>query len=74
MTHQTAGFHATTRKGSLEGYHGTFAVMFIVFLVVALASLLFTQDWRTYLPGAEGARSMLNGVKTAVYTVISQLS
>jgi light-harvesting complex 1 beta chain len=74
MTHQTAGFHATTREASLEGYHGTFAVMFIVFLVVALASLLFTQDWRTYLPGAEGARSMLNGVKTAVYTVISQLS
>jgi hypothetical protein len=36
--------------------------------------MLFTQDWRTFLPGAEGARSMLGGVKTAVYTVISQLS
>jgi hypothetical protein len=49
-------------------------VIFIVFFVVALASMLLAQDWRTYLPGAEGARSMLDGVKSAVYTVISQLS
>jgi hypothetical protein len=36
--------------------------------------MLFAQNWRTVLPGADGARSMFDGVKTAVYTVISQLS
>ena len=74
MAQETAVFHATHPQGSLKGFQGTFVVIFIVFLLVALASMLFTQDWRTYLPGAEGARSMLNGVKSAVYTVISQLS
>ncbi|MCA3131628.1 MAG: light-harvesting protein [Rhodocyclaceae bacterium] len=48
--------------------------MFIVFLMLALASLLFAQNWRSLLPGAEGARSVLDGVKSAVYTVMSQLS
>ena len=75
MTYESAGHPmATRREGSLEGFQGIFVVMFIVFAVVALASMLSTQNWRTYLPGAEGARSMFDGVKSAVYTVISQLS
>jgi light-harvesting complex 1 beta chain len=74
MAHETAGYHSTHHEGSLEGFHGIFVVMFIVFLAVALASLLCAQNWRTFLPGAEGARSMFDGVKSAVYTVISQLS
>ena len=49
-------------------------MIFIAFLGLALASMLFTQNWRTSLPGAEGAKSMLSGIKSAVYTVISQLS
>ncbi len=74
MTHETAVFHPTRREGSLEGFQGIFVVIFIVFFVVALASMLLALNWRTFLPGAEGARSMLDGVKSAVYTVISQLS
>ena len=74
MAHETAGYHSTHREGSLEGFQGIFVVMFVVFLAVALASMLCAQNWRSFLPGAEGARSMLDGVKTAVYTVISQLS
>lgn len=74
MTQETAGFHPTHRAGSLEGFQGIFAVMFIVFLFVAMASMLCFQNWRNFLPGAEGARSMLDGVKSAVYTVISQLN
>ena len=74
MTQEAADFHTVHRMGSLEGFKGIFLVTFIVFLAVALASMLFAQNWRTYLPGAEGARSMFDGVKTAVYTVISQLS
>ncbi len=74
MAQETADLHTTHRMGSLEGFKGIFVVTFIVFLAVALASMLFAQNWRTFLPGAEGARSMFDGVKTAVYTVISQLS
>ena len=75
MTYESAGHPmATRREGSLKGFQGIFVVMFIVFAVVALASMLSAQNWRTFLPGAEGARSMFDGVKSAVYTVISQLS
>jgi hypothetical protein len=58
----------------LKGFHGIYVVTFIAFLLLALASLLCLQNWRSLLPGAEGARSMLDGVRTAVYTVISQLN
>jgi len=74
MAHESAGYHPTHHEGSLKGFQGIFVVMFIVFLAVALASMLCAQNWRSFLPGAEGARSMLDGVKSAVYTVISQLS
>ena len=74
MTQETFGTHSIHPASSLKGFQGIFVVMFVVFLVVALASMLCLQNWRSFLPGAEGARSMLDGVKSAVYTVISQLS
>jgi light-harvesting complex 1 beta chain len=74
MTHDSTNLHSTHPRGSLKGFQGIFVVMFVVFLCVAMASMLCLQNWRTFLPGAEGARSMLDGVKSAVYTVISQLS
>ena len=79
MTQEIVAGHLAQRregplKDSLSGFHGIYAVTFIVFLLLALASLVCLQNWRSLLPGAEGARSMLDGVKTAVYTVISQLS
>jgi light-harvesting complex 1 beta chain len=78
MTHEPTSFHPSHQDGTpaktLDGFQGIFCVMFVVFLVVAMASMLCFQNWRTFLPGAEGARSMLDGVKSAVYTVISQLS
>jgi succinate-acetate transporter protein len=74
MAHETAAFHSTRREGSLEGFQAIFVVMFIVFLLLALASVVCAKNWRTLLPGAEGARSVLDGVKSAVYTVMAQLS
>ncbi len=75
MTQEFASLTASTRhESTLSGFRGIFVVMFVVFGVVALASMLCAQNWRTYLPGAEGASSMFDGVKSAVYTVISQLS
>jgi len=51
-----------------------YAAIFIVFLLVALASQLFHWNWRTSLPGAEDARSVWSGVQSAAYTLMSQLT
>jgi thiosulfate reductase cytochrome b subunit len=59
---------------SLKGFHTIFAALFLAFLVLVLVAPLFNQNWRSLLPGAEGARSAWDGVRCAVYTVISQLS
>lgn len=50
-----------------------FVVLFAVFMTVALASSLLTLHWRDWLPGAEGERSLIGGVKSAVYTAMSHV-
>lgn len=65
--------HSAVRPGSLQGSRSTFAVIFIAFLMMAMVALLLGQDWRSLLPGAEGEQSVLGGVKSAVYTVMSEL-
>jgi hypothetical protein len=74
MANSNIGMNSTRRDSSLKGFHVIFFGIFIVFLLLALVSMVCAQSWRTLLPGAEGANSMLDGVKSAVYTVISQLS
>ena len=66
--------HASSFTKPLEGLHRVFIVLFGAFLALAVCGQLLTWNWRTWLPGAEGARSMWHGVKSAVYTVISHLS
>jgi len=58
----------------LDGLYLTFLVMFVIFLVLAVLGQMLFWNWRTWLPGAEGAQSMWDGSKSAVYTVISHLS
>jgi hypothetical protein len=65
--------HSAVRKGSLQGSQSTFVVIFIAFLLLAMVALLLGQNWRDLLPGAEGEQSVLGGVKSAVYTVMSEL-
>jgi len=50
-----------------------FTVSFVLFLVVALIAQPLGGQWRSWLPGAEGVKSMTGGVKAAVYTFMSQL-
>jgi len=63
-----------TPQSSLAGFRYFFVVLFFVFLALAIVGQMFFLNWRTWLPGAEGTQSMLGSVKSAVYTVISQLS
>lgn len=50
-----------------------FALGFAVFLVIALMGTAMGLHWRTWLPGAEGMKSIFGGVKAAVYTFMSHV-
>jgi light-harvesting complex 1 beta chain len=60
-------------KEDLRAFYGIFAVSFVVFLAVALIAQMLGWQWRSWLPGAEGVKSLTGGVKAAVYTFMSHL-
>ena len=74
MTHPNDRTTTAQSHDHFDGYGVTYVLLFLVFMVPALAGQLLVLDWRSWLPGAEGSTSTLDGVKSSVYTVISQLS
>lgn len=62
------------RKSDRVAFHGIFVVSFVVFLVIALLAQLLGLQWRPWLPGAEGAKSLIDGVRSAVYSFMSYLT
>ena len=58
----------------LKEFRYLYVVLFCVFLLLAMMGQVLFMDWRNWLPGAEGTQPMLGSVKSAVYTVISQLN
>jgi light-harvesting complex 1 beta chain len=72
--------HQSARNGSAASHGGigndsrvVFLGMFVAFLLIALLGAVLGGHWRTWLPGAEGVKSVTGGVKAAVYTVMSHL-
>ncbi len=61
-------------KNDSKTYYAIFAVGFAVFLVIALVAQMLGAQWRSWLPGAEGVKSVTGGVKAAVYTFMSHLT
>ena len=55
-------------------FSGIFFVSFVVFLTIALCAQMVALPWRSWLPGAEGQKSLVGGVKTSVYTFMSYLN
>jgi light-harvesting complex 1 beta chain len=51
-----------------------FVPSFAVFLAIALVGQVLGWHWRSWLPGAEGVKSIFGGVKAAVYTFMSHLT
>ncbi len=51
-----------------------FVAAFMLFLAVALVGQTLGLQWRSWLPGAEGVKSVTGGVKAAVYTFMSHLN
>ena len=60
-------------KAASFSFYGIFAVGFVLFLAIALVAEAMGLQWRSWLPGAESAKSLTGGVKTAVYTFMSHL-
>ena len=59
--------------GDRHSFSLIFALGFVVFLAIALLGQLMGLHWRTWMPGAEGMKSIFGGVKAAVYTFMSHI-
>ena len=64
----------TVPKNDSVTFVGIFFVSFIVFLTIALCAQMVALPWRSWLPGAEGQKSLVGGVRTSVYTFMSYLN
>jgi light-harvesting complex 1 beta chain len=60
--------------GESRSFWVIFALGFAVFLAIAVVGQLLGWHWRTWLPGAEGVKSVFGGVKAGVYTFMSHLT
>jgi light-harvesting complex 1 beta chain len=74
MTHTANQALRVLPKKDSKTFVGIFLASFVVFLAVALMAQILTWQWRSWLPGAEGEKTMIGGVKAAVYTVMSQIT
>ncbi|MEY4285830.1 MAG: hypothetical protein EBV20_01675 [Betaproteobacteria bacterium] len=70
---QSVSNHHRESAGDSMAFRVIFLISFGLLFVLALLARLVGSDWRSLLPGAEGSTSMVQGVKTAVYTLMSQI-
>jgi light-harvesting complex 1 beta chain len=64
---------ATFIQQDRKSFRLLFVSAFVLFLAIALIGRTLGQPWRSWLPGAEGVKSVTGGVKAAVYTFMSHL-
>lgn len=64
---------AALTKEDRKAFFVIFASAFVVFMAIALVGQTLGMQWRSWLPGAEGVKSVTGGVKAAVYTFMSHL-
>lgn len=50
-----------------------FAPVFVIFFVASVSASLIGMQWRTFLPGAENSKGLIEGVNSAVYTLMSYI-
>lgn len=55
-------------------FHRIFMGSFLIFLVIAIVAHILAWQWRPWLPGSEGYRSMLEGVKAAAVNFLPFIS
>lgn len=74
MAHSIHAAPKSAVQQDARSYWPIFLLAFAVFMAIALAGSLLGWQWRSWLPGAEGVKSINGGVKAAVYTFMSHLS
>ena len=74
MADMTSASLQSLTKSDKVDFNGIFVVSVVVFLAIALLAQLLTLKWRPWLPGADGDKSLIHGVKSAVYTFMSYLT
>jgi light-harvesting complex 1 beta chain len=74
MAHAIKSDTSFISDSHLDGCRMMFVLIFFAFMALAVVGQLLALNWRTWLPGAEGTSTILVGVKSAVYTVISHLN
>lgn len=74
MDRATEGWTHRMRQDDSRVFFGIFVVGFVVLLGIALVAQLLTWPWRSWLPGAESEKSLIGGVKAAVYSFMSHLT
>jgi len=50
-----------------------FAPVFVIFFVASVSASLIGMQWRSFLPGAENSKGFIEGVNSAVYTLMSYI-
>jgi light-harvesting complex 1 beta chain len=73
MAHTTEAPARNWSQSATPASYVLFVATFLVFFTVAVAAQLLTLEWRAWFPGAEGERSLIGGVKSAVYTAMSHV-
>ena len=61
------------QTGSDLSFSGLFVVGFSIFLVIAVFAQMLALPWRSWMPGAEGEKSMVGGVRAAVQSFMSHI-
>jgi light-harvesting complex 1 beta chain len=73
MAETTDGSGRQLPEGACAASFVLFVATFVVFLAVALPAQLLALEWRGWFPGAEGEKSLIGGVKSAVYSAMSHI-
>jgi len=73
MQHTT--FHRSDRSATDDSYafKTIYLLAFSLLFVVAMLARMGGVNWREWLPGAESASSLGEGVKSAVYTFMNHI-
>lgn len=74
MADMSSGSLQQLLKSDSKVFSGIFLVSFCLLLFVALFACVLPGRWRSWLPGAESEKSLIGGVKAAVYTFMSYLT
>lgn len=73
MMHPQSAWMAGTLRKDTRAFQAIYVTAFVVFLAVALIAQFLTLQWRSWLPGSESEQSLVDGVRSAVYTFMSYI-